>query len=490
MGSRWPESWLGSSSGSEHLLLAAGALIVSALAAAASATLASLGEHRVAGIFEDHRQGQAPRGLGVVFRRYDAVRLSLLTLDGVARIGLGASLALWAQDRVVPFSWAIAAGAVLVALVAIASGRAFALRNAERSLVLLAPFAATIDLVLRPLTGPLAALSRAIRGKEAGGDTTEELEYLIEKGTRAGELEKTHSDLLESVIDFSRVRVREIMVPRPKVVALPADATYDDVVQVVIDSAHSRLPVYRESIDDVIGVLYAKKLLADLTAQGADRKAFRLADAVQPAFFVPETMKISHLLGEFQRRSQQLAVVVDEFGGTSGIVTLEDVVEEIVGDIRDEGDLHEQAPIRQLAPGLFLAEGEASVRDVEYFLEEALDGQEPFEFPDEGDYETIGGFVTSQAGRVPRVGETVEYDHLLFTVRSADERRVARVEIAVQPDRPRRENGRGDTDREREREERFEAPEEKPQGRALAREAAGIEGSTFLSRFVGLRRDP
>jgi len=281
------------------------------------------------------------------------------------------------------------------------------------------------------------------------------------------------------VIDFSRVRVREIMVPRPKVVALSADASYEEVVRTVVESGHSRLPVYEESIDNVIGILYAKRLLADLAkSEGAGRGRFRLAEVVQPAFFVPEAMKISHLLGEFQRRSQQMAVVVDEFGGTSGIVTLEDVVEEIVGDIRDEGDLEEQEPIRQIAPGVFLAEGEASIRDVEFFLEEALEGQEPFEFPEDGDYETIGGFVTSQAGRVPPVGESITWDGLLFTVRGADEKRVARVEISVTPDRQQR---RRHDEPEREDED------ERPQGRAMAREATGLEG-TFLSRFAGLRR--
>ena len=480
MGGRGPESWLGSSSGSNYLLLAAGALLVSALASAASATLAALGDHRVEGIYEDRRQGRVPRGLAALVRRPDAVRLALLSLDTFAKLAFGLSLAGFASTLEAPMNWVALCGGALLGLVGLITVRAVAVRDPERSLGWVAPVAAGTELVLRPIAAPLAKLARWIRGEVPAGQqsTTEELEYLIEKGARAGAIDKSHSDLLESVIDFSRVRVREIMVPRPKVIALPVDASYDEVVRVVVESGHSRLPVYEESVDNVVGILYAKRLLADLTRKG-DRGRFRLADVVQPAFFVPETMKISHLLAEFQRRSQQMAVVVDEFGGTSGVVTLEDVMEEIVGEIRDEGDLEEEEPIRQVAPGVFLAEGEASIRDVEFFLEEALEGMGSFSFPEEGDYETIGGFVTAQAGRVPRMGETIVYDGLAFTVRGADEKRVARVEITVTPERQHR--GRGDEEVE-EQEEREVAG-----GRAMAREE--LDHGTFLSRFVGLRRE-
>lgn len=483
MGGRRPEPCLGSSSGFWFFYVAGGALIVSALASATSAALAALGEHRIASIFED-RQERKPAGIATVVRRPDAVRLALLCIDTLAKLALGFAAASWAATQAPDVALAGVAGAALVALAVITACRAVAARDPGRSLFWASPVGSGAELVLRPLAGPLTALARAIRGAGAPTlhGTTEELEYLIEKGARAGDLDESHRDLLESVIDFSRVRVREIMVPRPKVVALAADASYDEVVNVVVESGHSRLPVYEESVDNVVGVLYAKRLLEDLRkAAGAGRAKFRLADAMQPAFFVPETMKIDHLLAEFQRRSQQMAVVVDEFGGTSGVVTLEDVVEEIVGEIRDEGDLDEQEPIRQVAPGVFLAEGEASIRDVEEFLEEALGDQEPFEFPEEGDYETIGGFVTSMAGRVPRMGETIHHDGLAFTVRGADEKRVARVEITVTPERRQRRTG-GE-------EETEEGEVQSPARTAtMAREREPID-TGFLSRFVGLRRE-
>jgi len=167
---------------------------------------------------------------------------------------------------------------------------------------------------------------------------------------------------------------------------------------------------------------------------------------LKPPFFVPEQMKISRLLKEMQKRKTHLAIVVDEFGGTSGLVTLEDVIEEIVGEIQDEGDV-EAAPVREVSPGVYLADATVPLRELEEFLNEQLepqaakreadDGEEAdhgVKFPEDGDYETLGGFVTATAGRVPPVGSLLAWDGLAFTVRAGDERRVTRVEIARRRD--------------------------------------------------------
>ncbi|HEY0839337.1 MAG TPA: hemolysin family protein, partial [Vulgatibacter sp.] len=438
---------MGSSTETLEYLVAGGvALLVSALASSTSAALAALGEHRAEAILEA-KERKPPAGLGRFVSRPDAVRLALLVLDSLAKAAFGMAAALaalsWAASRsggvlslqfVLPsLAVAFAVGVVLLLLV-LTTARAAACRNPEKSLAWAAPVGGAMEAALRPLVAPLGGLSRLIRGPGAHSQsgTTEQLEYLIEKGAEAGVLDEDERDLLESVIEFSHVRVREIMVPRPKVVALSADASYDEVVRVVVESGHSRVPVYEDSVDNVIGVLYAKRLLEDLGKAEANGKAkFRVASWVNPPFFVPETMKISHLLTDFQRRGLQLAVVVDEFGGTSGVVTLEDVVEEIVGDIRDEDDEEEQ-PIRVLADGGFLAEGHVSIRDAEEFLDEALPDETGFEFPEDGDYDTLGGFITAMAGRVPEAGEEVRFGGMVFTVREADEKRVLKVELGLE----------------------------------------------------------
>lgn len=427
---------LGSSSEPLSILLAACAtLMVSALASATSAALAALGEHRAEAIFEDDKE-RPHAGLRRLVERPDAVRFSLLALDGLAKLGFGVALAVLVTTAGLR-QWAaglsLVAGAFLL-LLTLTVVRALAVRDPVSSLGWAAPVGGAVEALLRPLAAPLVWLSRLLRGKAAtsADGTTEQLEYLIEKGSEAGYLDDDKRDLLESVIEFSTVRVREIMVPRPKVVALPIDAPYQEVVRSVVESGHSRLPVYEDSVDNVVGVLYARRLLEALgKGTGPQPGRFRLEPLLANPFFVPETMRISHLLAEFQHRSLQIAVVVDEFGGTAGVVTLEDVVEEIVGEIRDEGDAEED-PIRVIAEGVFLADGGVSIRDAEEFLEEFLPDDREFEFPEDGDYDTVGGFATAMAGRVPQEGEELRYAGLLFTIRAADEKRVLRIELSVE----------------------------------------------------------
>src|SRR5712672_4079603 len=177
-------------------------------------------------------------------------------------------------------------------------------------------------------------------------------------------------------------------------------------------------------MDEVRGILYVKLMLADLR-KGLDPAHFQIAKYVKRPFFVPEVMKVSRLLTEMQRRKTHLAIVVDEFGGTSGIVTLEDVVEEIVGEIHDESDVEEKK-LRVQSDGVILADGAVSLRELEEHL--------GVDFPEEGDYETLGGFLTATAGRVPPSGSLVVWGGLTFTVKQADDRRVLKVEIARKPE--------------------------------------------------------
>ncbi len=239
-------------------------------------------------------------------------------------------------------------------------------------------------------------------------------------------------ELLNSVLEFADRVVKEIMVPRTRMVAIDADAPPEEIVRVVTENPYSRMPVYEGTIDNVVGILMVRDIIQEFR-QGPV-KAIPLERYLKPAFFVPEQMKISRLLKEMQKRKTHLAVVVDEFGGTSGLATLEDVIEEIVGEIQDEADV-EAAPIKPLGDGLYLAEASIPLRDLEEYLNHEVEGIAPdreheIRFPDEGDYETLGGFVTATAGRVPAVGSLVVWDGLTFTVRAGDERRVTRIEIA------------------------------------------------------------
>lgn len=409
-------------------------LLLSLLATSASAGLAALGEHRLEAMLEGRQKLRW--GVRLLGERIDRIRLSLQILDAAAKLLLGGA-AIWAISQIFVPPWPLVLGilGVLVVIFAQTSLRALVARSPERHLGWIAPIALFLDVLALPLSAPLAALVHSVRGRGAPmpRDATEEIEYLIEKSSASGALDEEQRDLLESVIEFSRVRVREIMIPRPAIVALPLDASYEQVVRTIVESGYSRIPVFHESIDQIEGILYAKKLLEEIHRNnGSTREGFHLADHLATPFFIPETMRISHLLTEFQRRGLQLAVAVDEFGGTAGLVTLEDVVEEIVGEIRDESDREVQEPIRLLDGALVQVEGGVSIRDLEDFVEENLEHWD-LEFPEDGDYETVGGFVTSAVGHVPKPGEELRHGDFVFTVRAADQRRVARVEIASDP---------------------------------------------------------
>jgi CBS domain containing-hemolysin-like protein len=315
--------------------------------------------------------------------------------------------------------------------------KTMAKRHPVRVALATIPAARALAALLWPVTAAVTRATSAvvrILGGRVGptpGVTSEEIEYLIEMGTKEGVLDEVKEELLNSVLEFADRVAKEIMVPRTRVVAVDRDAPADELVRIVTENPYSRMPVYQNSIDEIVGIL----LVRDIVAEVRHGRPIALAKFLKPPFFVPEQMKISRLLKEMQRRRTHLAVVVDEFGGTSGIVTLEDVIEEIVGEIQDEGDV-ETAPVKAVSPGVWLADGAVPLHDLEAVLNEAPRpeaGSEPrpeVRFPEQGDYETLGGFVTAQAGRVPPVGATVAWDGLTFIVRAGDERRVAKVEIA------------------------------------------------------------
>jgi len=296
-----------------------------------------------------------------------------------------------------------------------------------------APLLRVLYLVLWPLSTAVSRftsrlLSRLGAGHAGPSMTGEEIEYLIEMGTREGVLDEVKEELLNSVLEFADRVAREIMVPRTRMVAIDRALPSDELLRLITENPYSRMPVFEGSVDNVVGILIVREIVGGLRQGGP----IPLDRCLKPAYFVPEGMKISRLLKEMQRRRTHLAVVVDEFGGTSGLVTLEDVIEEIVGEIQDEADV-EAAPVRAVGPGQWLADAAVPLHDLESFLNEqpAAEGAgHEVRFPEQTDYETLGGFVTATAGKVPPVGSILAWDGLVFTVRAGDERRVSRVEIA------------------------------------------------------------
>jgi CBS domain containing-hemolysin-like protein len=247
----------------------------------------------------------------------------------------------------------------------------------------------------------------------------EEMNDLIDHGAESGAIPKSSSEMIQSIFEFSDTVVRKIMTPRIKVVGVDALSTINECVAVVREEGYSRLPVYRGDLDHVVGFLMAKDLLSHWGSDGS----VRLPEAIiRPVTMVHGNRLIGDILSDLMRKKSHLAVVLDEYGGTAGLVTLEDIIEEIVGDINDEYDQEEVEDIREIGPGVFLANGQTGISELNDVL--------PSPLP-EGDYDTLGGFLTDQVSRVPDQGETIAFNDYLFSIRAADSRKVDEVEIRL-----------------------------------------------------------
>ncbi len=302
-----------------------------------------------------------------------------------------------------------------------------ATRRANRLALPLLRYARPLEWFATPFAFPLQWVSRAIdtlypaRPEETPERVTQlDVEHMIEQGAEHGSIPAQDAELLRSVIEFGDTVVREIMVPRTSMIAIDISTPLSEVMQLITGEGHSRYPVYRERVDQVEGTLYAKDLFR-LIGEGGQATG-KLEDLIRrPVFFTALSQKISVLLRQMQARRVHVAIVVDEFGGTAGMVTLEDIIEEIVGEIRDEHDTDE-APVRQIGPDRYLADADVSVYDFAEITGLALPEQVR-------SYESLGGMVVDLAGRVPKNGDSVEVGGHDIIVRAADERRVSRVEI-------------------------------------------------------------
>jgi putative hemolysin len=308
-------------------------------------------------------------------------------------------------------------GVVLVVLMLEYAVEGAILDNVEGWAVRLTWLAWLIDILLRPATWLLLAFSgqRSAEHKSLSSVTEDELKNWVEDEHPENTLEKDERRMIYSIFQFGDTLAREIMVPRIDVFALDASTSLTEAIQAMLLSGHSRLPVYEDSIDNVIGLLYAKDLLR-LQIESEQPKT--LVDLLRPAYFVPEAKKVDELLGEMQARGVHMSIVVDEYGGMAGLVTLEDIVEEIVGEIRDEYDQSEELPYEQISPDEYLFLGRIDLDDFNEVLGTHLT-------KDVAD--TLGGFIYGEIGRVPVGNEKVTVDGWQLTVEQVIGRRIRLV---------------------------------------------------------------
>lgn len=242
----------------------------------------------------------------------------------------------------------------------------------------------------------------------------------LEQRKMEGVVDDRQQEMIENVLELSDKTADEIMTPRTDVVAVEVNSDLSAVLKIIIAAGHSRVPVYEENIDKIVGLIYAKDLLTQI---GTESGSFKLRDKMRDAYFVPETKHLPALFREFQNQKLHIAVVLDEYGGTAGIVTLEDILEELVGEITDEYEETPQQPIKKIDQHTADIDARTGIDD----LNDELD----LNLPEDEDYDTIGGFVFSHLGYIPKAGDSFDYKNLKFTIIAAETRKIKRIRIQI-----------------------------------------------------------
>lgn len=324
----------------------------------------------------------------------------------------------------------LTAGTVMTVLILIfgeVTPKTFAKVNPDKWIVPALIFYRMIEWILLPFSYILSKFAhgavKIMGGKSSSGGLTQtDIEFLIEKGNDQGVFEQEEQgELLSSVIEFKHTLVKEIMTPRTDTNFLETDSTIREALDKVEEWGHSRIPVFENSVDNIKGILYVKDMVALVAKENINTQDSIASIIRNTVFYVPETQKINDTLKKMQQGGTHMAIVVDEFGGTAGIITLEDIIEELVGDIKDEGDLEDDDQIIMLKDDVILVDAHISISD----LEEELD----ISIPDDGEFNSLGGFIINEAGMVPAEGYIMKYNGYEFKVVECNEKHIVKVEI-------------------------------------------------------------
>jgi len=434
------------------LAIVLGLILVSGFFAASEISLITVKRHRLNQLIgEGNRAARVAQRLTEDPSRFLATIQIALTFLGFLASAIGAvSLSGNVADlvRLIPVGFIRNAAddigfvvvTLLVALAAIIVGelvpKTLALTFADRFALFVARPIGWFDRALRPIVWFVSSVSnvlvRALGGRDrpqAGYLSTEELKMLVETGSEQGSIEEEEKEMIHGVIELSDTKVHQVMVPRIGIQAVEVNEPIEEVLGMIVQAGHSRVPVYEENLDHIVGILYAKDLLPYLMPSSTPPSEIELRALVRPATYVPETKPVDELLHEMRASKRHIAIVVDEYGGTAGLITMEDVVEEIVGEIQDEYDSEESLiePLQEDDQIAYRLDGRVSMDDVRDLFE-LSDTDES----DEDEYDTVGGFIVHRVGRIPLPGAVVPFRDVTLRVEQAEPRRVAKV-IATRP---------------------------------------------------------
>ena len=447
----------GSATGNPVLaLLIVGVLVVvSGFFAASELSLITVKRYRITQLAsEGNRSAKAAERLLEDPSRFLATIQVALTFLGFLASAVGAvsfsgpvadliRLIPWAPIKEAAPTIAFLLTTMIIALVTIVIGelapKTLALSFTERFALAVARPIAFMGRLLSPFVWLVSLISgilvRALGGKnrpQAGYLSTEELKILVETGSEQGGIEEDEKEMIHGVIELADTQVHEVMVPRIGIRAVDVNDPMEEVLDLIVRAGHSRVPVYEENLDNIIGILYAKDLLPYLKGNGGRAPDIDIRMLARPPVYVPETKAVDELLHEMQVTKRHIAIVVDEYGGTAGLITLEDVVEEIVGEIEDEYDREESLveALEEEDKIAFRVDGRVSMDDLRDLFELSDTEEE-----DEDEYDTVGGFIVHRVGRIPLPGAVVPFRDVTLTVETAEPRRIAKV-IATRARQP------------------------------------------------------
>ena len=314
-----------------------------------------------------------------------------------------------------------------------------AMHNPEKVSLAVAPIVRFVFTIAKPLVALLSVSTNAILKlihispeDQPEQVTEEEIRMMVDVGNEEGSIEKDEADMIDNIFEFDDITVEDVMTHRTDVAAVENTATVMDVIRLAIDEGFSRIPVYREDIDDIIGIVYAKDMLRCINETPDEMSQQPITSFIRPAIFVPESNRCSDLFKTFKEKKTQMAIVVDEYGGTSGVVTMEDLLESIVGNMEDEYD-QEEEEYQKVSDNIFILDGSMSIEDVEELLGCNIGPEE--------DYDTLSGLITDKLDRIPAKDEhpVVRINNVEFTVLDTEERRIAKLRADILPEEPKPE---------------------------------------------------
>lgn len=382
-----------------------------------------------------HEDGEKRAGLVLdMLEKQNKLISSLLVGNNIVNISASAIATKIATDVFQDAGVGIATGVMTLLILVFGEviPKNVAAAHAENWAMVIAPFIRVVSIVLTPLVFLLTKLSdfvvkfsKKYEDDDVPTITEDEFKLLVDVGQEEGVFDESESEMINSIMEFDEIVVKEIMVPRIDIVGLDGEDNINEALRLIIDGGHSRIPVYEGSIDNIIGILYAKDIFAHLNE---DFEHLQVKTLIRNAYYIPETKKVDDLLEELRMKKVHMAIILDEYGGTSGLVTIEDLLEEIIGDIQDEYDTEEDLIVMH-SDTVLIADARTPIHDVE----EAFDVELEEEILDDSEADTIGGLAFEHLGGIPVKGDTVMVDRFQIHVIEVQGRRIAKVKVELLP---------------------------------------------------------